>query len=176
MARAFDPGLSANADNRIDLSNLIDSNSKQNLKQQQQNHLLSKLKPVKTKGLSLGSKRTYSEASAFCYNAQKRPFSSLSALSERFNQKRFKTYAPRNGEVPLWSEEELDKYYDIERMCVHINEQAYIACGYQIKPKDYRTVVRKVDDDGRFKWINIELREIAREYSKDIDEIFQIFE
>mmetsp|Transcript_37432 Transcript_37432/g.49221 ORF Transcript_37432/g.49221 Transcript_37432/m.49221 type:complete len:124 (+) Transcript_37432:706-1077(+) len=61
-------------------------------------------------------------------------------------------------------------------MNIKINEKAFKANNDYIKPKDYRTVVRKPDMAGKFKWINIELEEIASQYSKDMDEVLQIFE
>ena len=47
------------------------------------------MKKVNTKGLQLGTKRTYSMASGLSYSIQNRPFKKLSNLSERMTQKRF---------------------------------------------------------------------------------------
>ena len=134
------------------------------------------MKTVKTRGVNLCSKRTYSAASEHCYSGETRPFSSLSDLGERLNQKRFKTYEPRNEELPTWNAEELGKYYDIERMVVKINEDKFKAAGDVIKPREYRTVRRVPDDAGKFKWIQIELEEIGREYGLDDDQVLVMFE
>jgi len=100
-------------------------------------------------------------ASELCYTKETRPFSSLSGMSDRLNQKRFKTYEPRGNELPTWNIEELGKYYDIERMCIKINEDKFKESSDVIKPKEYRTVKRVPDQGGKFKWIEIELQEIA---------------
>ena len=92
------------------------------------------------------------------------------------NIKRFKTYAPRNNEVAQWNAAELSKYYDIERMYISTSEKAFKDNKGFIKPKDYRTVVRKRDQMGEFKWIEKDLEEIAKQYSKDFDEVCLIFE
>lgn len=43
-------------------------------------------------------------------------------------------------------------------------------------PRHYRTVVRRQDEAGKFKWLTIELEGYAQKYSRSIDEIFQLFE
>lgn len=45
-----------------------------------------------------------------------------------------------------------------------------------IRPKDYRVIVRRIDQVGQFKWIQNDLEEIANQYSKDLDDVLQIFE
>jgi len=78
--------------------------------------------------------------------------------------------------LPTWNPEELCKYYDIERMCIKINDDKFKEAGDVIKPREYRTVKRVPDDLGKFKWIEIELHTFANEYSKDFEEVLAIFE
>ena len=102
--------------------------------------------------------------------------SSLSSLVENLNSKRFKVYAPRNNEMAHWSNSELDKYFEIEHMHMRTSEKAFKDNKGFIRPKDYRVVVRRPDQAGQFKWIQRDLEEIAHQYSKDLDEVFVIFE
>ncbi len=135
------------------------------------------MKSVSTKGLKLGQKRTYSLAapSGTYYNHSTRPCGALANAVEQLNLKRFKRYAPRHGESAMWNQKELEKYLDIETMEVKLNEAHYKKNGVLI-PKFYRAVVRKPDEQGKFKWIQQDLEEIANEYSKTFDEVVTIFE
>ena len=76
----------------------------------------------------------------------------------------------------MWTPKEIGKYLDIETMEVRVNEKSFKEQGDRIVPKYYRTVVRRPDEEGRFKWIQLELEEIANEYSKSFDEVLNIFE
>ena len=71
---------------------------------------------------------------------------------------------------------ELQKKSDVEIMEIRVNEKAFEEHGKVIVPKFYRTVVRKPDMEGNFKWIEIELQEIAQQYSRDYEEVCTIFE
>ena len=43
-------------------------------------------------------------------------------------------------------------------------------------PRHYRTVVRRQDVGGYFKWLTIEREELAQQYSRTIEEITALFE
>lgn len=175
-AKAFDAGVIS--DQRIDLSALIDDGNSSNVQQQPVVHAnIPKMKPVNTKGLvKLGQKRTYTNASSLCFNQPSRPSGFLSNAVEQLNRKRFKRYAPRHGECALWTSKEIEKYLDIETMEIRVNEAAFEKCNHIVVPKFYRTIVRKPDEDGKFKWIQLELEEMANEYSKTLEEVLPIFE
>jgi len=114
--KAFDAGLKS--ERRIDLSSLIDdgtTSKKQNLPQ---------LKSVSKAGLA-GLKRTYnlfSTASSLCYNYQNRPFQTISLISEKLKQKRFKRYTPRESEYPAYEPWEFAKQMEVEILEVKCNE------------------------------------------------------
>jgi len=132
------------------------------------------MKKVRTEGLKLGTKRTYSMASSLSYTWATRPCKELSTVSELQQKRKFRKYAPANGECAMWEPWELQKYFDIEVMDVRINEQSYTEREV-IVHKFYRTVTRRGDLKGRFKWIEFELKEIANQYSKDLDEVMTMF-
>ena len=113
------------------------------------------MKQVNSRGLA-GTKRTYSVASSdkgLIYTPRTRPLTTLSSLVENLNIKRFKTYAPRNNEVAEWSQPELDRYFEIERMHITTSEKSFAEQKGFIRPKDYRVIVRRIDQAGQFKWI-----------------------
>ena len=65
---------------------------------------------------------------------------------------------------------------DLEFMEIKVNSATYKQQGNHIIPKLYRTVVRKPNDEGKFKWLEIELHEMASQFSQSFDEIITIFE
>ena len=137
------------------------------------------MKKISTKDLALiGKKRTYSVANfaGLCLMGSTRPYHTLDQASERLKQKRFKKYTPRESEFPLYSPWEFQKQLDIEQMTIRVKEESYREHKNSIVPKYYRQVVRRPDEAGRFKWIEIELREIGQQYSMDMEAICEIFE
>lgn len=42
-------------------------------------------------------------------------------------------------------------------------------------PRYYRSVVRRTDEEGKFKWMQIELEEMAQQYSRSVEEIMVMF-
>lgn len=100
--RAFEIG-----EKRIDLSALIDDGSAPAQTSYMAVCNLPVMKKIKTRGQQLGAKRTYSVASSLSYTSSSRPCKDLSAVSELQNKKRFRKYAPRNGELATWEPWEL---------------------------------------------------------------------
>ena len=43
-------------------------------------------------------------------------------------------------------------------------------------PRYYRTAVRRPDEIGKFKWLHIELEEMAQQYSKSLEDVMVLFE
>ena len=65
---------------------------------------------------------------------------------------------------------------DIEMMSIRVNEASIKEHQNKMIPRHYRTVVRREDVEGKFKWLSIELEEIAKQYSRSMDEIMDLFE
>ena len=124
----------------------------------------------------LGQKRTYSQASDLCYTTKTRPFQTMEEISERLKSKRFKRYTPQDREYPQYEPREFAKQMDVECMSIHVNEKSYKEHSNTLVPKHYRSIVRRADEAGKFKWLQIELEEIAYQNSKDIDFVVGIFE
>ena len=65
---------------------------------------------------------------------------------------------------------------DIEMMSIRVNEASIKEHQNKMIPRHYRTVLRREDVEGKFKWLSIELEEIAKQYSRSMDEIMDLFE
>ena len=59
---------------------------------------------------------------------------------------------------------------DIEIMTIEVNKEDYLAKDY-LHARFYRTMLRKEDEEGKFRVLNRELEQMANEYSKDFDDV-----
>jgi len=50
---------------------------------------------------------------------------------------------------------------DVESMSIRVNEASLKQHQNKLIPRSYRTVVRRVDEEGKFKWLMIELENMA---------------
>ena len=78
--------------------------------------------------------------------------------------------APDDFSIPVYSSYEFAKQMDMEFMKIKVNDDDYRAKDC-VMPRTYRTMVRSVDEMGKFKRLNMELEEIAQQYSKDLEDI-----
>lgn len=168
---------------RIDLSSLIDDTSKaqqaisQTQLSQTNNSNVPQMKKISLKNMSAaGLKRTYRQASELCFTAKTRPLRTLEQVSEMMKQKRFKRYTPQEREYPAYEPREFAKQMDVEIMSIKVNEASLKKNQNKMIPRYYRTVVRRVDEQGKFKWLAIELEEMGQQYSVSQDEIMTLFE
>ena len=84
-------------------------------------------------------------------------------------------YTPQDREYPAYEPWEFKKAMDLEFVDIRVNEASYKE-HRAIIPKHYRTVVRRSDMEGRFKWTQIELEEMAKEYGMEFDDLANLFE
>ena len=63
---------------------------------------------------------------------------------------------------------------DLEIMEITVNEASYRAKG-SIYPQHYRTIVRRTDHEGTFRRLFMYLESVAKQYSRDIDEIEELY-
>ena len=90
-------------------------------------------------------------------------------------QKRFKRYTPQEREYPAFEPWEFEKEMDLQTVSIQVNEASYKQHNYKMIPRYYRTVVRRPDEDGKFKWLQIELEEMSQKFSRSMEEIMNIF-
>ena len=65
---------------------------------------------------------------------------------------------------------------DVEKMSIQVNEGSLKEHQNKMIPRYYRTVVRSTDEEGKFKWLSIELEQMAQQYSRSLDDIMVLFE
>ena len=64
-----------------------------------------------------------------------------------------------------------------EVMSIKINAETYKPQQNMfLVPRHYRTVIRRVDEDGHFKWLRQKLEDIAHTYSENIEKVEDLFE
>ena len=59
-------------------------------------------------------------------------------------------------------------------MDIVVNEDDYVTLG-MIKPQTYRTILRRPDHSGIFKRLQMELEAFAKQYSRSIDDVQEIY-
>jgi hypothetical protein len=85
---------------------------------------------------------------------------SIGQIGDHLLTKRMRVVAPDDFSIPVYSAYEFAKQMDMEFMKIEVNDRDYRAKDC-VMPRTYRTMVRSVDEFGKFKRLNMELEELA---------------
>lgn len=91
--------------------------------------------------------------------------------------KRMKTYIPRDCDLPTYEKEEFERQMELEIMKITLNFETYKPqSNNYLVPRLYRTVTREENEEGKFKQLEKDLRNISREYGVAFEKICDDFE
>ena len=102
----------------------------------------------------------------------KRGHSTLEEFAEHLVSKRHKVYIPTDFDLIDYDSHQLKKQIEFDKMTITITDTNCPDLPTGIK----RYVTRQEDMEAKFRRLNEELESIAKQYSREIDEIYTLFE
>jgi hypothetical protein len=139
-----------------------------------------KVKPVNK--LAIGVKRNFynafSGAGELAYTLLDfNPDQNFEKMGLAIMSKRMKTYIPRDCDLPTYEKEEFERQTELEIMKITLNFETYNPqAGKFLTSRLYRTVTREENEEGKFKQLEKDLRNISREYGVAFEKICDDFE
>ncbi len=102
----------------------------------------------------------------------KRSHASLEDFAEHLVSKRHKVFVPSDFDLTDYDSVQLKKQIEFDKMTIKITDTKSSETPTGIK----RYVTRQEDMEAKFRRLNDELESIAKQYSREIDEIYTLFE
>ena len=98
----------------------------------------------------------------------------MGSIGEKLLAKRFRYFTPNSNDLPTYTEKEFEKQMNLEIMTIDVNDEDYRQRGF-VYPRHYRKMERKEDEAGKFKQFNMDLQELSNQFSRDFDEVLELF-